>query len=229
MDQQQLATAVAQEIQRQQQQVDYDALSTQELQEVVAHLVDKLTKAKAALTAKLEPPAVVAPKATLGAHPPLPWGDQKVDADMVRDYLDKTMSERIMVIDGAMGTTIQQYKFSEEDFRGERWADISQELKGNNDLLVFTQPDTIRDIHKRYFLAGADMVETNTFSGTTIAQADYAMEEIVYELNKVAAELAVDAAKEVTALEPHKPRLVCGAIGPTNRTLSISQIGRAHV
>jgi 5-methyltetrahydrofolate--homocysteine methyltransferase len=105
---------------------------------------------------------------------------------------------------------------------GERWKDIEQELKGNNDLLVFTQPDTIRDIHKRYFLAGADMVETNTFSGTWIAQADYKMEEIVYELNKRAAELAVDAAKEVTMAEPHKPRLVCGAIGPTNRTLSIS-------
>merc|ERR1719424_2694675 len=123
-----------------------------------------------------------------------------------------------------MGTTVQQYKFSEEDFRGEMFKDCpeTQELKGNNDLLVFTQPDTIREIHKRYFECGADICETNTFSGTVIAQAGYAMEHIVYEMNKIACEMAVDAAKEITAAEPHRPRLVAGAIGPTNRTLSIS-------
>ena len=134
------------------------------------------------------------------------------------------MLKRIMVIDGAMGTTIQQYKFSEEDFRGTMFTSIpeTQEVKGNNDLLCFTQPDTIREIHRRYFECGADICETNTFSGTTIAQADYGMEHIVYDLNKIACELAVEAAKEVTAKEPHRPRLVAGAIGPTNRTLSIS-------
>ena len=148
----------------------------------------------------------------------------KQDAEKIRAYIEKTMQERVMVIDGAMGTTIQQYKFSEADFRGDKFTSIpeTQEVKGNNDLLVFTQPDTIRDIHYRYFDCGADICETNTFSGTVIAQADYGMEHIVYDLNKIACELAVDAAKEVTAREPHRPRLVAGAIGPTNRTLSIS-------
>merc|ERR1719502_2120806 len=134
------------------------------------------------------------------------------------------MSERIMVIDGAMGTTIQQYKFTEHDFRDGYFESHpeTQELKGNNDLLCFTRPDTIREIHRRYFECGADICETNTFSGTVIAQADYAMEHVVYEMNKIACELAVDAAKEITAKTPERPRLVAGAIGPTNRTLSIS-------
>lgn len=116
----------------------------------------------------------------------------------------------------------RRYKFSEADFRGERFKDYDHDIRGNNDMLVLTQPDTIYDIHRRYFEAGADICETNTFSGTTIAQADYGMEDIVYEINVRAAQLAVQAAKEVTAKEPHKPRLVAGAIGPTNRTLSIS-------
>ena len=153
----------------------------------------------------------------------------KQDAEKITAYLTKTMNERIMVLDGAMGTTIQQYKFTEADFRGDKFCEgaemaipAEQEVKGNNDLLVFTQPDTIRDIHYRYFDCGADICETNTFSGTVIAQADYAMEHVVYEMNKIACELAVDAAKEITAREPHRPRLVAGAIGPTNRTLSIS-------
>ena len=98
-------------------------------------------------------------------------------------------------------------------------------MKGNNDLLVFTQPDTIREIHKRYYECGADICETNTFSGTVIAQADYGMEHVVYELNKVACELAVDAAKEITAAKPDNPRLVAGAIGPANRTLDLA-VGR---
>jgi len=160
-----------------------------------------------------------------GTFPELPWGVAgKQDAQAIADYITKSMQERIMIIDGAMGTTIQQYKFSEEDFRMEMFKDHpeTQELKGNNDLLVFTQPDTIREIHRRYFECGADICETNTFSGTTIAQADYAMEHVVYEMNKIACELAVDAAKEITEKEPHRPRLVAGAIGPTNRTLSIS-------
>ena len=106
---------------------------------------------------------------------------------------------------------------------GDKFLDVpeSQELKGNNDLLVFTQPDTIREIHYRYFEAGADIGETNTFSGTTIAQADYNMEHVVYDLNVIGSQLAVDAAKEMTAKEPHRPRLVAGTIGPTNRTLSM--------
>merc|ERR1719149_500152 len=148
----------------------------------------------------------------------------KQDAQKIHDYIVAQCKERIMVIDGAMGTTVQQYKFSEEDFRGEMFKDCpeTQELKGNNDLLVFTQPDTIREIHRRYFECGADICETNTFSGTVIAQADYGMEHVVYDLNKIGCELAVDAAKEITASQPHRPRLVAGAVGPTNRTLSIS-------
>lgn len=98
----------------------------------------------------------------------------------MREYVDGMMSKRIMIIDGAMGTTIQQYKFTEADFRGERFKDFTHDIRGNNDMLVLTQPDTIYDIHRRYFEAGADICETNTFSGTTIAQADYGMEDIVY-------------------------------------------------
>merc|ERR1719267_508337 len=160
-----------------------------------------------------------------GTYPDLPWGVAgQQDAQKITDYITENMQKRIMVIDGAMGTTIQQYKFTEEDFRGDKFTDVpaTQELKGNNDLLVFTQPDTIREIHKRYFTCGADICETNTFSGTVIAQADYGMEHVVYEMNKIACELAVDAAKEITAQNPARPRLVAGAIGPTNRTLSIS-------
>lgn len=103
-----------------------------------------------------------------------------VDGAKVREYVDGMMSKRIMIIDGAMGTTIQQYKFTEADFRGERFKDFTHDIRGNNDMLVLTQPDTIYDIHRRYFEAGADICETNTFSGTTIAQADYGMEDIVY-------------------------------------------------
>jgi len=222
-----IAAAVQAEIERQQTDVVYDNLSVSELEEVVAHLTSRLELCKEALAAKTgvkEEVKMVAKKAE-GEWPDLPWGVAgKQDAAAITAYLEKSMQERIMVIDGAMGTTIQQYKFTEEDFRGDKFTDVpeTQELKGNNDLLVFTQPDTIREIHRRYFAAGADICETNTFSGTVIAQADYAMEHVVYDLNKIACELAVDAAKEITAAEPHRPRLVAGAIGPTNRTLSIS-------
>jgi 5-methyltetrahydrofolate--homocysteine methyltransferase len=211
--------------------VDYDALSEEELTQVIESLTKKLALCKA--TAEARGVAGGAPKAAPkkvaqkveGNWPDLPWGlAGKQDAKKIHDYLTKCMKERIMIIDGAMGTTIQQYKFTEEDFRMEMFKDCppTQELKGNNDLLVFTQPDTIREIHRRYYEAGADICETNTFSGTVIAQADYAMEHVVYDMNKKACELAVDAAKEITAKEPHRPRLVAGAIGPTNRTLSIS-------
>nr|WP_262903435.1 methionine synthase [Hymenobacter psoromatis] len=121
-----------------------------------------------------------------------------------------------------MGTMIQRYPLEEEDFRGERFRDHPRPLRGNNDLLSLTRPDIIRAIHAEYFAAGADMVETNTFSGTTIAQADYALESVVYELNYESARLAREVADEFTAQNPAQPRFVAGAIGPTNRTASLS-------
>jgi len=121
-----------------------------------------------------------------------------------------------------MGTMIQRHKFSEEDYRGERFKDYSQPLQGNNDLLSITQPEAILDIHRKYFEAGADIAETNTFSSTSIAMADYAMEDLVYELNFASARLARQAADEFTAKNPDKPRFVAGSMGPTNRTASMS-------
>ncbi|WP_273152505.1 methionine synthase, partial [Methylophaga thiooxydans] len=125
-------------------------------------------------------------------------------------------------LDGGMGTLIQSYQLEEKDFRGERFAEHPCDVKGNNDLLSLTQPQIIRDIHRAYFEAGADIVETNTFNGTSIAMADYQMEDLVYELNKVSAELAKEVADEFTAKNPGKPRFVTGVLGPTNRTASIS-------
>jgi len=132
------------------------------------------------------------------------------------------LKERILVLDGAMGTMIQRHTLGEDDFRGDVFKDHSHPLKGNNDLLSITRPDIIKDIHKQYFLAGADIVETNTFSGTTIAQADYALEHAVYDINFQSAKIAKEVALEITAQEPHKPRFVAGSIGPTNRTASLS-------
>ncbi|WP_045802287.1 homocysteine S-methyltransferase family protein [Flagellimonas lutaonensis] len=132
------------------------------------------------------------------------------------------LQERILVLDGAMGTMLQRYAFSEEDFRGERFKDWPSSLKGNNDLLSLTQPEAIAEIHRQYFEAGADIVETNTFSGTTIAMADYGMEELVYELNYESARIAKEVADEFTKKEPNKPRFVAGSIGPTNKTASMS-------
>jgi len=126
------------------------------------------------------------------------------------------------VLDGAMGTMLQAYKFQEADFRGERFKDYPTPLQGNNDLLSITQPQAIKEVHAKYFAAGADIVETNTFSGTTIAMADYQMEDLVYELNFQSAKIAKEVADEFTAKEPHKPRFVAGSIGPTNRTASMS-------
>ena len=139
----------------------------------------------------------------------------------VLDTLKRLAAERILVLDGAMGTMIQRLKLSEEQFRGERFADWPHDLKGNNDLLILTQPDAIRAIHLEYLRAGADMVETNTFSSTSIAQADYKMEALAYELNEVGARLAREAC-DIAAKEDGKPRFVAGALGPTNRTASIS-------
>ena len=132
------------------------------------------------------------------------------------------LQERILVLDGAMGTMLQRHKFTEEDFRGERFKDWEHPLQGNNDLLSLTQPDAIADVHRKYFAAGADIVETNTFSGTTIAMADYFMEELVYELNFESAKIAKQVANEFTTREPDKPRFVAGSIGPTNKTASMS-------
>ena len=132
------------------------------------------------------------------------------------------IQKRILVLDGAMGTMLQAYKFTEEDFRGERFKDYPTPLQGNNDLLSITQPKAIKEVHAKYFGAGADIVETNTFSGTTIAMADYQMEDLVYELNYESAKIAKEVANEFTAREPHKPRFVAGSIGPTNRTASMS-------
>ncbi len=136
----------------------------------------------------------------------------------IQDILKK----RILVLDGAMGTMIQRHKLEEEDFRGERFKDHPHELKGNNDILAITRPDVIKEIHAAYFEAGADIAETNTFSSTSIAQADYQLQDAVREINLAAARCAREVADEFTAREPHKPRFVAGSIGPTNRAASIS-------
>ncbi|MDN5626880.1 5-methyltetrahydrofolate--homocysteine methyltransferase [Epilithonimonas bovis DSM 19482] len=138
------------------------------------------------------------------------------------EQLYKALGERILILDGAMGTMIQRYNFTEEDYRGERFKDWESPLKGNNDLLSLTQPEAIEEIHRKYLLAGADIIETNTFSGTTIAMADYHMEDLVYELNYESAKIAKKVCDEFTAQNPDKPRFVAGSIGPTNRTASLS-------
>ena len=136
--------------------------------------------------------------------------------------IKEILRERILVLDGAMGTMLQRYKFTEEDFRGEGFKNWEHPLQGNNDLLSLTQPEVIADVHRKYFAAGADIVETNTFSGTTIAMADYYMEDLVYELNYESARIAKMVADEFTEREPNKPRFVAGSIGPTNKTASMS-------
>ena len=136
--------------------------------------------------------------------------------------IKQALLDHILVLDGAMGTMLQRYNFSEEDFRGERFKDYPTSLKGNNDLLSITQPKAIAEIHKKYFEAGADIIETNTFSGTTIGMSDYNMEDLVYELNFESAKIAKQVAEEFTKKNPDRPRFVAGSIGPTNRTASLS-------
>lgn len=136
--------------------------------------------------------------------------------------IEDILKERILIIDGAMGTMIQRHTLEEADFRGEKFKNHTHPLKGNNDILSITRPDIIKDIHRQYLEAGADIIETNTFSGTTIAQADYHLEHIVYELNYQSAKIAKEVADEFTKKEPHKPRFVAGAMGPTNKTASLS-------
>ena len=136
--------------------------------------------------------------------------------------IQEILKERVMILDGAMGTMLQRYKFTEADFRGNRFKDWPHPLQGNNDLLTITQPDAIAEIHRKYFDAGADIVETNTFSATSIAMADYHMEDLVYELNYESARIAKKVAGEFTKREPDKPRFVVGSMGPTNKTASMS-------
>ena len=136
--------------------------------------------------------------------------------------LKSILEDRILVLDGAMGTMLQNYAFQEKDFRGKRFADFPVSLQGNNDLLSLTQPQAIKEIHAKYFEAGADIVETNTFSSTSIAMADYQMEDFVYELNYESAKLAKEVAGSFTVKEPQKPGFVAGSIGPTNKTASLS-------
>ncbi|MEE8633665.1 MAG: homocysteine S-methyltransferase family protein, partial [Methyloceanibacter sp.] len=136
--------------------------------------------------------------------------------------LKRDAKQRILILDGAMGTMIQRHKLDEAGYRGERFKDHPRDLKGNNDLLVLSQPDIIRDIHSAYFEAGADIIETNTFNAQAISQADYGLEDCSYEMNVVAAKLAREAAEIWTGKTPDRPRFVAGAIGPTNRTASIS-------
>jgi 5-methyltetrahydrofolate--homocysteine methyltransferase len=136
--------------------------------------------------------------------------------------IQEEIKKRILVLDGAMGTMLQRYKFEEEDFRGERFKDFPHPLKGNNDLLSITQPEAVKSVHRAYFEAGADIVETNTFSGTTIGMADYYLEDLVYELNFQSAKIAREVADEFTVKNTERPRFVAGSIGPTNRTASMS-------
>ena len=141
---------------------------------------------------------------------------------MLKTDIRELLLDRILVLDGAMGSLIQQYNLTDADYRGERFKDFPHELKGNNDLLSITRPDVIKEIHAKYFEAGADIAETNTFSGTSIAMADYHLEDLVYELNFESAKIAREVADEFTEKNPSKPRFVAGSIGPTNRTLSLS-------
>ena len=136
--------------------------------------------------------------------------------------MQNLIKERILVLDGAMGTMIQQYNLTEADFRGERFQDIPGQLKGNNDLLCLTRPDVIEEIHRKYLEAGADIIETNTFNATSVSMADYHMQPYCREINLAAARLARKIADEYTARTPQKPRFVAGSVGPTNKTCSMS-------
>lgn len=141
---------------------------------------------------------------------------------MTKEAIFKLLEERVLILDGAMGTMIQRHKLSEADYRGERFANYPHDLKGNNDLLTLSQSAIIKEIHREYLAAGADIIETNTFNSTRVSMADYHMADLVPEINEKAAQLARAAADEFTDKEPHKPRLVAGSIGPTNKTTSLS-------
>ncbi|MGE0320692.1 MAG: methionine synthase [Polyangiaceae bacterium] len=140
----------------------------------------------------------------------------------IETQIRKLASQRVLLLDGAMGTVLQRHQFGEDAFRGDLFKDHTSDLKGNNDLLVLTQPDAVLGVHRQYLEAGSDIIETNTFAATSIAQADYSLESAVYDINVRAAQLARQAADEYTAKDPNRPRFVAGAVGPMNRTLSIS-------
>src|ERR1700755_3424143 len=140
----------------------------------------------------------------------------------IRKTIQDCLKERILIIDGAMGTMIQRHKLEEKDYRGERFKDWPSDLKGNNDLLCLTQPQIIEGIHREYLDAGADIIETDTFNAQRISMADYHMEDLAFEMNVAAARIAKKAAADYTARNPDKPRFVAGAIGPMNKTLSLS-------
>lgn len=137
-------------------------------------------------------------------------------------HLDALLAKRILVLDGAMGTMIQDHRLGEAEYRGERFADWPVDLKGNNDLLVLTRPGVIRGIHAEYLAAGADIIETNSFNSNAISMADYRMEELSAELSRESARLAREVADEFEARDPARPRYVAGVLGPTTRTASIS-------
>jgi len=139
---------------------------------------------------------------------------------MIKPDIRKILEERVLVLDGAMGTMIQRYKLSEADFRGDRFKDWPSSLRGNNDLLCLTKPETIAEIHEAFLTAGADILETNTFNATSISQSDYGTQDLVREINREAAKIAVNAAAKFST--PQKPRYVAGSIGPTNKTCSMS-------
>ncbi|HUX54586.1 MAG TPA: homocysteine S-methyltransferase family protein, partial [Williamwhitmania sp.] len=136
--------------------------------------------------------------------------------------IQKVLKEKILVLDGATGTMIQRHKLTENDFRGVRFSTHPKSVKGNNDLLVLTQPQIVEGVHRAYLEAGADIIETNTFNANRISQADYGLEEVVYELNREAARIAHGIAAEFTSKNPLKPRFVAGSMGPTNKTASLS-------
>ncbi|HSC26763.1 MAG TPA: homocysteine S-methyltransferase family protein, partial [Vicinamibacterales bacterium] len=149
-------------------------------------------------------------------------GSRTPDSGNRLHALQAVLDERVLVLDGAMGTMIQRYRLGDADFRGERFANYPCDQKGNSDLLVLTRPDVVGAIHREYLEAGADIIETNTFTSTAIAQADYGLEDLPYELNVAGARIARAAADEWTARTPDRPRFVAGSMGPMNRTLSIS-------
>ncbi|HEX4861162.1 MAG TPA: homocysteine S-methyltransferase family protein, partial [Rhizomicrobium sp.] len=159
------------------------------------------------------------PDSSNSSHSSTPFSERRAAAEVA---LRRALDARVLLLDGAMGTMIQRYKLTEADFRGERFKDHPRDLRGNSDLLILTRPDVIGAIHREYLEAGADIVETNTFSSTAIAQSDYALEPLAYELNYEGARLAREAADEWTARTPDQPRFVAGSLGPMNRTLSIS-------
>src|SRR6476646_10672341 len=166
-----------------------------------------------------EEPGILIPRPA--ADPKRPHVTPQHDPDATAD-LTAALRERVLVLDGAMGTMIQAYGLSEADYRGERFADHESDQQGNNDLLSLTQPDLIREVHRKYLEAGADLLETNTFNAQRISLADYAMEDVAYEMNVAAASLARAEADAMTERTPDRPRWVLGTLGPTNRTASIS-------